>query len=43
MLVKAEDKYMVNELSPEDYFKVKKRYSEDPVAPLNIIAFPDGV
>ncbi|GAA4032652.1 recombinase family protein [Flavobacterium cheonhonense] len=28
MLENAEDKYMVNELSPEDYFKVKKRYSD---------------
>jgi site-specific DNA recombinase len=28
MLESAEDKYMTNELSPEDYFKVKKRYSD---------------
>lgn len=28
MLEKAEDKYMTNKLSPEDYFKVKKRYSD---------------
>lgn len=28
MLEKAEDKYMINELSPEDYFKVKNRYSD---------------
>ena len=28
MLEKAEDKYMENGLSPEDYFKIKKRYSD---------------
>ena len=28
MLENTEDKYMANELSPEDYFKIKNRYSD---------------
>jgi site-specific DNA recombinase len=28
LIENVEDKYMVNELNPEDYYKIKKRYSE---------------